>query len=126
MIDTGDFQVWTPIESLLLLEMRLYRERDDLAMAQTTGDKVGGPMQPHVEAFKRRLSFNWLNDDRIARCLRDNDLHTPNTWRFSDLSNLFFIRELVDGQRDLDGQRVDITKAEDRIIEYGRTLQQVK
>ena len=123
---TGDFQIWTPVEDLLLLETRLYRERKNKKQAKKLAARILTPMAPHLEAFHRRLSFDWLNDESIARCLKNHDLRAANEWRFSDLGSLFFIRELGEGQLDIHGQRVDSAQAEERIIAYKRILQQVK
>jgi hypothetical protein len=79
-------------------------------------------MIPHEEAFKRRLSFNWLSDKSIERYLKDNDLKTANEIRFADLGDLFFIRELGKRKTDIDGKKVDIARAESQIVEYKQIL----
>jgi hypothetical protein len=83
-------------------------------------------MIPHEEAFKRRLSFNWLSDKAIERYLKENDFRTANGIRFADLGDLFFIRELGKGKTDIEGKKVDISKAEKRIVEYIQILREAK
>ncbi|MBK9924783.1 MAG: hypothetical protein IPP66_05765 [Anaerolineales bacterium] len=122
----GDFNIWTPVEKILLLQARIYREQGKKSKVQKSIDKVLGPMIPHEEAFKRRLSFNWLNDKGIERYLKENNVKTANEMRFADLGDLFFIRELGEGKTDIDGKKVDIAKAEERIMEYKSILKQVK
>lgn len=119
-----DFDIWTPIETLLLLELRLYREQKKAERVKQVKAKILAPMRPHPDAFKRRLSFNWLNDKSIARYLANNDLKTANQIRFADLSDLLFIRELGQGKKDIDGKSVAVAKAEQRIVEYKEILRQ--
>lgn len=42
----------------------------------------------------------------------------PIEWRFSDLSSLFLIRAIGEGQRDMDGRPVDAVRTEARAVEY--------
>ena len=114
----GDFIIWTPVENLLLLGARIHREQGHKAEADTYAKRVAQPMAVHGEALKRRLSFNWLSDKSIERCLQDNDLRAANEWRFSDLSSLFLMRELGKGRKDIDGYKVDTARAEAKIVEY--------
>ncbi len=118
----GNFDLWTPIEALLLLETRIYREQGQGDRVELVTAKILDPMRPHEEAFKRRLSFDWLSDKSIARYLKDNDTKTANQIRFSDLDKLMFIRELGNGKTDIDGKAVDIAKAEERIVDYKQIL----
>lgn len=122
----GDFNIWTPVEKILLLQTRIYREQGRDIKVRKNIDKILEPMIPHEEAFKRRLSFNWLNDKGIERYLKDGNIKTANGMRFADLGDLFFIRELGEGKTDIDGKKVDITKAEERIVEYKSILKQIR
>jgi len=122
----GDFNIWTPVEKIILLEIRIHREHGKTAAVKKNLKKLLTPMQPHQEAFKRRLSFDWLSDVALARYLQADDLKNANEIRFSDLGDLFFIRELGKGQTDLDGKKVDTARAEKRIQEYIRILKEVK
>lgn len=122
----GNFNIWTPVEKILLLQARIYREQGKNSEARKNINKVLQPMLPHEEAFKRRLSFNWLNDKGVERYLKDGDVKTANEMRFADLGDLFFIHELGEGQTDIDGKKVDIAKAEERIAAYIQILREVK
>lgn len=122
----GDFNIWTPVEKILLLQTRIYREQGKDSKVRKNLNKILEPMIPHEEAFKRRLSFNWLSDKAIERYLKENDFRTANGIRFADLGDLFFIRELGKGKTDIEGKKVDISKAEKRIVEYIQILREAK
>jgi uncharacterized cupin superfamily protein len=67
-----------------------------------------------------------LNDKGIERYLKINDIKADNQMRFADLGDLFFIRELGESKTDIDGKKVDIAKAEQRVMEYIQLLREVK
>lgn len=115
---TGDFVLWTPVENLLVLGARIHREQGRPAAAAACLAKIAQPMAAHPEALARRLSFAWLSDVSIDRCVQAGDLKAANVWRFSDLSSLFLMREIGEGQRDIDGRPVDTVRAEARAVEY--------
>ena len=114
----GDFVVWTPVETLLLLGARLQRAQGRRAKAAAYAKKVAAPMAAHTEALRRRLSFDWLSDASIARCLRKGDLRAANAWRFSDLGSLFLMSEFGRTLPDLDGNAVDVARVEAKLAEY--------
>lgn len=118
----NNFNIWSPIEQLLILESRILRESGQIELSRHILNKVLEVMAPHEDATKRRLSFNWLNDDKISHF----DPKHANVWRFIDLSSLFFIRELGEGQLDIDNISIDINKAERRIAEYKAELKSSK
>jgi|JI10StandDraft_1071094.scaffolds.fasta_scaffold44721_2 hypothetical protein len=119
----GDFQIWTPIEKILLLQMWIYHNSGKTAEADAVLKKIAEPMRDHEEALRRRLSFEWLSDAVIARYEKAGDLKTANNSRFSDLGDLLFIWALGKGRKDLEEKTVDIVGAEKRFREYIRILQ---
>lgn len=118
----NNFNSWSPIEQLLILESRILRKSGQTDLSRHILNKVLAVMSPHEDAIRRRLSFGWLNDDEITHF----DPNRANTWRLIDLSSLFFIRELGEGKLDIDNILVDINKAERRIAEYKAELKSSK
>ena len=118
----NNFNIWSPIEQLLILETRILRESGQVDLSRHILNKVLAVMNPHEDAIKRRLSFDWLNDDEITHF----DPKRANVWRLVDLSSLFFIRELGEGESDNNSIPVDINKAEHRIAEYKAELKSAK
>lgn len=123
---TGNFNLWSRIEVLLLLQVRILRKRGELVSAKAARKKVLDAMVDHEEALRRRLSFNWLNDASIARYANQGNEREANVGRFADLSNLIFISELGEGKTDLDGKPADVAGAEKRIAEYLAILASAK
>jgi len=122
----GDFNIWSPIENILLLKLRMLREKGDPSLSKVLQEKILRPNIPHEEALRRRLSFKWLKDATIERYLKAGNLKVANEIRFADLSSLFLIRELGEGKKDIDDVLVDTTAAEKRILEYKQILKSVK
>lgn len=122
----GNFDLWSPIETLLLLQARILRLQNEKARAKLAKQKVTDAMVGHEEALQRRLSFDWLNDDSIARYVKEGNQREANVGRFADLSSLIFIRELGEGKTDLEGKPADVAGAETRIAEYLEILQSVR
>jgi len=118
----GDFQIWTPIEKILLLQLWIYRHAGKDKEAGAILRKIEEPMTGHEEALRRRLSFAWLSDAVIARYEKAGDMKTANNSRFSDLGELLFIWALGNGRKDLDENTPDIAGAEDRFREYVKVL----
>ena len=119
----GDFQIWTPIEKILLLQVWIYHNSGKAAEATALLQKITEPMRDHEEALRRRLSFEWLSDAVIARYEKAGDLKTANNSRFSDLDDLLFIWALGKGRKDLGEKTPDIAGAEKRFREYVKILQ---
>lgn len=118
----GDFQIWTPIEKILLLQLWIYQNGGKTEEAAALLQKITEPMSGHEEALRRRLSFEWLSDAVIARYEKAGDLKTANNSRFSDLADLLFIWALGKGRKDLEEKTADISGAENRFREYVKIL----
>lgn len=118
----GNFNTWSRIENLLLLQVRILREQGNETGAAAARAKVLAAMQGHDEAFRRRLSFSWLGHDRIARYVAAGDTRNANISRFSDIKSLLFIRETGTNLKDLDNKKPDIEGAEQLIVEYCKIL----
>lgn len=122
----GNFEIWEPIEALLLLEARIQGQRGNLEKAQANRAKVMAPYEPHQEAFRRQLAPGWLNDKNIAHDEAASNPKGANAWRFGDLESLIFMRELGEGQLDIDGHPVQMDWIENRINEYIAILKNIK
>lgn len=122
VVFSGDFEIWSGIENLLLLRARILREQGDKAGGEAARKKVREAMQGHDEAFRRRLSFSWLSGENIARQLAAGNRQSADSYRFSDLPSLLFIRESGTPLNDLDGNPPDIEGAEKLFSEYCQIL----
>lgn len=108
----GDFQLWTPIEAILLLHMWLEQTAGAKDKAKDIYRKLSEPMSSHEEALRRRLSFEWLSGSDIAQYEISGKTKIANDLRFAELGDLLFIWAHGNHYLDLNDKKPDVAEAE--------------
>ena len=86
---SGNFNVWSPVETTLALYARILKERGRASDAVKVMDRVRAA--GFVEA---RLSGDLLSDDEIRSAAAEGDRTSEAGYRCAQLSELCFMKEL--------------------------------
>lgn len=114
----GDFQLWTPIEAILLLHMWLEQTAGEKDKAKDIYRKLSEPMLAHEEALRRRLSFEWLSGPDIAQYEKSGKKKIANDLRLAELGDLLFIWAHGKHYLDLNDKKPDVADAERQFLDY--------
>lgn len=98
----GDFDIWSPVQSMLILQSRIYKETGDTASAEKCIDTITDVLSVETAAkvtvlqktFNRRLRGSLLRYEKITAAQKNNDARLEILWRFSHFIELCFIKEM--------------------------------
>ena len=90
----NDFNIWTWIESIIALHIRIMREQNDIEKVEIYRTKLMTSYKEDPKLLSEILNGSGLYDDEIKSDENDGDEKGANTWRFLQLNQLCLMREL--------------------------------